>query len=297
MKKFLFYILLFKVAFASLQDIVETKITAVNPSNQTIEFESKDLKVGETGWIYANVTDYGGILSLAEIVKINQNKAIAKIKQYDALKQIYLPNPTLKPKIGDKVIFRKLNKHAFLIAPTLELYDQIKTSHQEVEFLSSDLLLGYLYAYGGYDPTKEFLRSACNIYAAGLIYVVAQNELAILDCQSIKILSSEKLDTSSAKEPIIPFYSRIEPVKTGTLFSIFANKKSKYYFSYFTSLVHPEISYQVLLQKERPLVEAREQARKKQLEEEKKKNKAKKQEKKHSKDDLKTSSDQEPSLK
>lgn len=257
MKKIILGIFLVsQLVLASLQTPIEAKITAINKINDTIEFEAKDMKIGEVGWIYINTTDYGAILYQAEVIRIKDSLITAKIKAYDALKQIYLPNPTNKPKVGDKVIFRKLNSRAFLIAPNLELYEQIKETHKEVKFMSSDLLIGYLYTYGNYDPTPKFLKNACDVYAVGLLYIVAENELAILECQSLKILDTSPLDTSDVKESISPFYSRIEPVKTGTLFSAFASKKSEYYFSYYTSLIHPNRSYQKMLQKEKPIIDA-----------------------------------------
>ncbi len=256
-------------ARASLQTQVESQITAI--TKEGIEFNhGKDLKAGETGWIYTHTTDYGAIIYQAEVIRNINGKITAKVLAYDTLRQIYLPSPTNKPKIGDKVLFRKLNKHAFLIAPTRGSYEKIKDSHKEVKFLSSDLLLGYLYAWGGFDPTPEFLRGACNAYSVGLLYVVAKNELGILDCQSLKLLDRRDLDTSAIKEPVTPFYSRIEPITTGTLSSVFANKRSRYYFAYFTHLIHPDYSYQVMMLEEKPLLEARELAQKQRAKEAKK---------------------------
>ncbi len=257
MKKIILSILLIgHLVYASLQTPIEAKITAINKAKETIEFEAKDMKIGEVGWIYINTTDYAAILYQAQIIHIKDSLVTAKIIAYNTLKQAYLPNPTNKPKVGDKVIFRKLNSRAFLIAPNLELYEQIKETRKEVKFMSSDLLIGYLYAYGNYDPTPNFLKNACDVYAVGLLYIVAENELAILDCQSLTILDSMPLNTSQIKQTITPFYSRIEPVKTGTLFSVLASKKSEYYFSYYTNLIHPDRPYQTMLQKEKPITDA-----------------------------------------
>lgn len=275
---FVFVFIIFSLAFASLQDPVEVKIKTVNKTAQTITFDAKDLIVGEVGWIYITTTDYATIIYQAQIIKIQDSIATAVIQPYSALKQIYLPNPTNQPKVGDSVIFRKLNSRAFLITPTLELYEQIKDKHKEVTLMSSDLLLGYLYAYGNYDPTPSFLKNACDVYAVGLLYVVATKELAILDCQSLKILKSYSLDTSGIKDVVSPFYSRIKPVTTGTLFSTLASKKSKYYFSYYTSLIHPNLSYQKLLLTEKPIVDAAENSKK--MAEKKEKERLKEEEKK-----------------
>lgn len=265
-KAFLF--LVFMTSIFGLQNlVVESNIDSVDEKKKTIEFIASGLKLGEVGYIYKSTTDYQFIIYQAEVLSIKDQKVTAKIIPYDTLKQPYLPSPSNYPSSGDKVIFHRLDKKAFLIAPTMELYNSIKENHKEVDFLSSDLLLGYLYAYGGNDPTPNFLKEACNVYMVGLLYIVSKNELSILDCQSLKKIQSYELDTSAAINPITPFYSRIEPVTTGTLFSVFAKKRSRYYFSYFTNMVNPEISYKSLLSEEKPIVDAK---RKKQKEEMKK---------------------------
>ena len=251
---------LMSVLFAGLHDRFESKILSFDKSNQTITFEAKDLLVGESGWVVASFTDYSGIIAQAEVIECcKDGKAIASITNFDALKQVYLPNPTNKPKEGDTVIFGALNHKAFLVAPNLELYDKIKEDYKDVNFVSSDLLLGYLFSYGGYDPTQLFFREACNAYGVGLVYIVNENALDVLDCQSFKILTSKKMDTSGVEDISVPFYSRIKEVTTGTLFSFLQYKKAKFYFAYYTNLLHPEIPYLPLMEREKALMEKKQQ--------------------------------------
>lgn len=256
MKLLIGFLFSFYFLFAGLQDKFETKIISIDKEANTITFDATDLNIGENGFVIANLTDYAGIIAQAEVINCcEDNKAVAKLKSFDALKQIYLPKPNIQIKEGDKVIFRSLNKKAFLVAPNLDFYDKIKKEYQDVDFLSSDLLLGYLFSYGEYDPSKLFFRDACNAYSAGLVYIVNKDALDIVDCQSFKILDSKALDTSNVEETQVPFYSRIEEVKSGTLFSFLQSKKAQYYFAYYTNLLHPNVAYQPLMLEEKQKIE------------------------------------------
>ena len=251
---------LMSALFAGLHDRFESKILSFDKGNQTITFEAKDLLVGESGWVVSSFSDYSGILAQAEVIECCEDgKAIANIKEFDTLRQVYLPNPTNDPKEGDIVVFRGVNHKAFLVAPNLELYDKIKEDYKEVNFVSSDLLLGYLFSYGGYDPTRLFFREACSAYGVGLVYIINENALDVLDCQSFKILDSKEMDTSEVEDISVPFYSRIEEVNTGTLFSFLQPKKAKFYFAYYTNLLHPEVPYPPLMEREKALMERKKQ--------------------------------------
>ena len=251
---------LMSALFAGLHDRFESKILSFDKGNQTITFEAKDLLVGESGWVVSSFSDYSGIIAQAEVIECCEDgKAIANIKEFDTLRQVYLPNPTNDPKEGDIVVFRGVNHKAFLVAPNLELYDKIKEDYKEVNFVSSDLLLGYLFSYGGYDPTRLFFREACSAYGVGLVYIINENALDVLDCQSFKILDSKEMDTSEVEDISVPFYSRIEEVNTGTLFSFLQPKKAKFYFAYYTNLLHPEVPYPPLMEREKALMERKKQ--------------------------------------
>lgn len=251
---------LMSALFAGLHDRFESKILSFDKGNQTITFEAKDLLVGESGWVVSSFSDYSGIIAQAEVIECCEDgKAVASIKSFDTLRQVYLPNPTNDPKEGDIVVFRGVNHKAFLVAPNLELYDKIKEDYKEVNFVSSDLLLGYLFSYGGYDPTRLFFREACSAYGVGLVYIINENALDVLDCQSFKILDSKEMDTSEVEDISVPFYSRIEEVNTGTLFSFLQPKKAKFYFAYYTNLLHPEVPYPPLMEREKALMERKKQ--------------------------------------
>lgn len=261
---------LMSALFAGLHDRFESKILSFDKGNQTITFEAKDLLVGESGWVVASFSDYSGIIAQAEVIECCEDgKAVASIKSFDTLRQVYLPNPTNDPKEGDIVVFRGVNHKAFLVAPNLELYDKIKEDYKEVNFVSSDLLLGYLFSYGGYDPTRLFFREACSAYGVGLVYIINENALDVLDCQSFKILDSKEMDTSEVEDISVPFYSRIEEVNTGTLFSFLQPKKAKFYFAYYTNLLHPEVPYPPLMEREKALMERKKQEELARIQEEK----------------------------
>ncbi|WP_104697062.1 MULTISPECIES: plasminogen-binding N-terminal domain-containing protein [unclassified Helicobacter] len=292
MKKISSFLFLFSCVFASLQDRFETEILSLDPKENTVVFNAKDLKVGESGIVVTKLTDYAGIIAQVEVLRCCQdNKAVAQIKPFEALKQIYLPTPNIKPKEGDRVVFRSFNQKAFLVAPNLEFYERIKEEYKDFDFLSSDLLLGYLFSYGEFDPSKLFFKKACNAYSAGLLFVVNRDTLDILDCQSFKILDSKKLDTSKVEDTQIPFYSRIDEIKSGTLFSFLQSKKARYYFAYYTNLLHPNIPYQPIMLEEKQKLDKKKLEELKLKEAKKQEEKRKKKEEKENKKNKKENKD------
>lgn len=232
-------IVVFSIANADkFNEPLSINIEKVDSKNKTLSFPAYDLKVGETGFVLTKLTDYMVISAKLEVESIKDGVALAKFGDFDGMKQKYLPTPRIEPKVGDMASFRELNNKAFLIAPDLATYEKIKTQFKdEVEFMSSDLLMGYLNDYGGFDPNPKFLKKACSMYSVGLLYIVTTGHINILDCQSLFSLESLPFDTSSVSKTIAPFFSRLQEIKTGSLASLFYSKKSRDYFRFYDDLV------------------------------------------------------------
>ncbi|PAF49962.1 hypothetical protein BKH41_01300 [Helicobacter sp. 12S02232-10] len=231
-------ILICLIANASeFNEVLKINIEKVDLNQKTLTFPAYDLKVGETGFVLTKLTDYNVISAKLQIESIEDGVALAKFDFFDTMKQKYLPTPRVNPQEGDMAIFRELNNRAFLIAPDSTTYEKIKTQITDVVFMNSDLLMGYLNDYGGFDPKPKFLRKACDIYSIGLLYIVGTNSLNVLDCQSLVILEKTSFDTSKVTKTTAPFFSRLEEVKTGSLANAFYSRKSKNYFKYYDGLV------------------------------------------------------------
>ncbi|WP_104578739.1 plasminogen-binding N-terminal domain-containing protein [Helicobacter felis] len=216
---------------------LKINIDAVDSTNKLVRFQAYDLKVGESGYILAQLTDYNVIAAQVEVLRIENGVAIGRYGPYSVMHQRHLPTPRMVPKKGYLAIFREFNHQAFLIAPDSQLYEKIKDDYKEIEFINSDLLVALL---NGFDPSARSLRRACDLYSTGLLFIVSTEKLNILDCQSFAILESKPLDTSQATRSSTPFYSRVEGIDRGTLGKLFSGSKSKHYFSFYDTLLKNE---------------------------------------------------------
>ncbi|STQ86349.1 plasminogen-binding protein pgbA [Helicobacter muridarum] len=200
-------------------------------------FPAKNLKVGEVGIIIRDLESYRVVVADVEIISIDGDLARAKVVPFSQLKQPYLPTPKLTAQQGDKIIFRSYNDKAFLIAPDEMTYNLVKEKYQFVNFISSDLLMGFLNSRGKHDPTKKTLVAACNEYAVGMVFIVGSDTLAAFGCQNLSLIHESDIVTSGVS-PQTPFYTRVNFEGGGSLTYLFASKKSrKNYFSYYDSII------------------------------------------------------------
>ncbi|MBH0286250.1 plasminogen-binding N-terminal domain-containing protein [Helicobacter pylori] len=222
---------------ASWQEPLRVSIEFVDLPKKIIRFPAHDLQVGEFGFVVTKLSDYEIINSEVVIIAVENSVATAKFRAFESMKQSHLPTPRMVAKKGDLVYFRQFNNQAFLIAPNDELYEQIRATNTDINFISSDLLVTFL---NGFDPKIANLRKACNVYSVGVIYIVTTNTLNILSCESFEILEKRELDTSGVTKTSTPFFSRVEGIDAGTLGKLFSGNQSKNYFAYYDALVKKE---------------------------------------------------------
>ncbi|OBV29781.1 hypothetical protein BKN38_01515 [Helicobacter sp. CLO-3] len=224
--------------FSALQSPVKISIQSIDEKSQIATIAALDLRVGETGIVRHRFdSNYEAIIAYGEVVKVDSSNAYVKLNAASILPQKYLPTPTNKPSVGDDIHFRTTNNLAFLIAPDLATYEDVRAQERDISFLNSDLMMGFLFDYGGFDPKPDFLHKVCEIYSAGLLYVVTEGHLNALDCQSLVVLARRAFDTSSVKESVAPFFSRVQYASSGSLDSSISRKKSRDYFSYYRQLI------------------------------------------------------------
>ncbi|AFX89781.1 hypothetical protein HPAKL86_03865 [Helicobacter pylori Aklavik86] len=243
---------------ASWQEPLRVSVDFVDLPRKIIRFPAHDLKVGEFGFVMSKLSDYEVINSEVVIIAVENGVATAKFRAFDSMKQSHLPTPRIVAKKGDLIYFRQFNNQAFLIAPNDVLYEQIKATNTDINFISSDLLVTFL---NGFDPKMTNLRKACNIYSVGVIYIVTTNALNILNCESFEILEKRALDTSGVTKTSTPFFSRVEGIDAGTLGKLFSGSKSKNYFAYYDALVKNEMHKEVRIEKREEKVDVRENKR------------------------------------
>ncbi|WP_121276486.1 plasminogen-binding N-terminal domain-containing protein [Helicobacter pylori] len=243
---------------ASWQEPLRVSIEFVDLPKKIIRFPAHDLKVGEFGFVVTKLSDYEIVNSEVVIIAVENGVATAKFKAFESMKQSHLPTPRMVAKKGDLVYFRQFNNQAFLIAPNDELYEQIRATNTDINFISSDLLVTFL---NGFDPKIANLRKACNVYSVGVIYIVTTNTLNILSCESFEILEKRELDTSGVTKTSTPFFSRVEGIDAGTLGKLFSGSQSKNYFAYYDALVKKEKRKEARIEKKEERIDARENKR------------------------------------
>ncbi len=240
---------------ASWQEPLRVSIEFVDLPKKIIRFPAHDLQVGEFGFVVTKLSDYEIVNSEVVIIAVENGVATAKFRAFESMKQSHLPTPRMVARKGDLVYFRQFNNQAFLIAPNDELYEQIRATNTDINFISSDLLVTFL---NGFDPKIANLRKACNVYSVGVIYIVTTNTLNILSCESFEILEKRELDTSGVTKTSMPFFSRVEGIDAGTLGKLFSGSQSKNYFAYYDALVKKEKRKEVRIKKQEEKVDARE---------------------------------------
>ncbi|GAA7823007.1 plasminogen-binding protein PgbA [Helicobacter pylori] len=240
---------------ASWQEPLRVSIEFVDLPKKIIRFPAHDLQVGEFGFVVTKLSDYEIVNSEVVIIAVENGVATAKFRAFESMKQSHLPTPRMVARKGDLVYFRQFNNQAFLIAPNDEIYEQIRATNTDINFISSDLLVTFL---NGFDPKIANLRKACNVYSVGVIYIVTTNTLNILSCESFEILEKRELDTSGVTKTSTPFFSRVEGIDAGTLGKLFSGSQSKNYFAYYDALVKKEKRKEVRIKKKEEKVDARE---------------------------------------
>ncbi|WRB29310.1 plasminogen-binding N-terminal domain-containing protein [Helicobacter pylori] len=240
---------------ASWQEPLRVSIEFVDLPKKIIRFPAHDLQVGEFGFVVTKLSDYEIVNSEVVIIAVENGVATAKFRAFESMKQRHLPTPRMVARKGDLVYFRQFNNQAFLIAPNDELYEQIRATNTDINFISSDLLVTFL---NGFDPKIANLRKACNVYSVGVIYIVTTNTLNILSCESFEILEKRKLDTSGVTKTSTPFFSRVEGIDAGTLGKLFSGSQSKNYFAYYDALVKKEKRKEVRIKKREEKIDSRE---------------------------------------
>ncbi len=240
---------------ASWQEPLRVSIEFVDLPKKIIRFSAHDLQVGEFGFVVTKLSDYEIVNSEVVIIAVENGVATAKFRAFESMKQSHLPTPRMVARKGDLVYFRQFNNQAFLIAPNDEIYEQIRATNTDINFISSDLLVTFL---NGFDPKIANLRKACNVYSVGVIYIVTTNTLNILSCESFEILEKRELDTSRVTKTSTPFFSRVEGIDAGTLGKLFSGNQSKNYFAYYDALVKKEKRKEVRIQKKEERIDSRE---------------------------------------
>lgn len=202
-----------------------------------------DLKVGESGevlrWFSSNRS---GIIGKAVVLEVKNNKAKILIERFTGLDQSAFPVATLQPEKDDEVIFRAFNDRAFLISPSQNIYEKVRSAYPDVTWLHPDLFIAHLLDVNQLSPSMKDFRKICYQYSAGVIYLVTKTEGLVLDCQTFGKLKHDVISGQApAKERMRPFYSRIGNLDRSWFAYVVGDLVVNDYYVYYQALLDGKI--------------------------------------------------------
>lgn len=224
MKKILFFIL-----FTSLSVIADglpngIKTSVQNVANGMIEL-SANVPAGMSGIVIHN---YGNQLQAITYESISLGGNKASIKPHKAIAHGNIPSIQTPIHKGDTVIFGHFYKNALLITPNHITYQQLTQKFNRI-WTHPDVFAMDFMENSERSLTMENLHEFATKHQIGLVLVVTENELLIIDPLSKQTLGKMAY-TPNTSQVETPFYARFEPLSS----SLFGTEKT--YIPYFKSV-------------------------------------------------------------
>jgi hypothetical protein len=191
MKKLLL-LLIFINLFAFNPNYTNTEILTTTSKSATID---KNIQNGLTGYVIHNN------MIIAKAVSIGDDNV--KYLPFKALKNDALASPKIMPQKGDKIIFGLYNKKGLIIAPNQNSYIKTQNKYPNINWISSDLFASYFEN----KPTKEDFQNFCSDVKVGIIDFILDKEY-IVDCESMTILETSKIKSSTYTKPFFCSYDK-----------------------------------------------------------------------------------------
>ncbi|CAA6815728.1 MAG: Unknown protein [uncultured Sulfurovum sp.] len=225
MNKFLFFILLTgSTLFANfLPNSMQSSVQKVN--NGSIQLNN-NIPAGMSGIILHN---YGNGLSAITHSTISLGNGKASILPYTAILHSNIPSIKTPVTAGDKVIFGNFYNNALVIAPNQIAYQQIIKKFKRTWVHPDAFALNFMQE-GATTMHMDILNRFAKQHQIGLVLLVAENRLLVIDPISKQIITSTGLKTNP-NSAITPFYARF---KQSNL-SLF-NFSERVYTPYFQSM-------------------------------------------------------------
>ena len=190
----------------------ETALISVSQGTGEIT-DSPTIAVGSSGVV---MHDFGSgassIIARAVVTEKSAGRVQVRFEVFDMLTQEALPLPKILPASGDKVILNFLYDRALIVAPNVEIYEQVSKAFPGITFVHPDLGGAYLSYNRKPNPSRDDFRKMCNQSAAGLIFIAMNNEALFADCQSFEPL--KRFQSGAVKYYQLPFYTRVKDIDT-----------------------------------------------------------------------------------
>ncbi len=185
-----------------------TKITAIE--GEILSLKSALPVTGMSGIVVHN---YGNGTQSATSFIEQTAKGHAKVIDKDIIHHDALP--TIKTAIakGDKVIGGYLYNTVLLLAPDAQTYARITSAYHK-KWIHPDHFALFLNKLGERQPTKANLLAFAKSYQIGLIAIVKQGSLTLLDPISQKTIATKPLKNLPS-EGKSPFFMRFDSLRSG----------------------------------------------------------------------------------
>jgi len=193
----------------ALPTTITTTIANVN-SNGEIQLSSS-VPAGMSGIVIHN---YGNALSAISNATVSKGNGQASLQEYRAILHENIPNIQTLAQKGDKVVFGNFYNNVLLIAPNESTYRAI-TSRYAKTWVHPDAYALDFMKEESVALNKESLKKFAQLNQVGLVLIVAQNRLLILDPISQQFLG-EMPTSSNQEKAMAPFYARFEQMDTST---------------------------------------------------------------------------------
>jgi hypothetical protein len=197
---------------SSIESLNEPKLTLSTP------FEKR----GMSGVV---IHHYGnGVEAITHRIVQTSPSGEAKIVPQAVIQHPALP--TIKTSISteDSVIGGYLYENVLLLAPNAQTYAHITQKYAK-NWIHPDLYASFLAQAKEATPTKENLLAFAQAYQVGLVYIVGEKEVKLLDPYSGEIVNKAKksIETNTTQTP---FYMHFKKIDTGWFSG--AEKRSYY---------------------------------------------------------------------
>ncbi len=222
MKKVLFFILILShILFAdALPSKMELSVKSV--SSNSLELSSNVPK-GMSGIVIHN---YGnGLFAITHTAR-SLGGAKASFQKRGLITHKKIPSIQTEVTVGDKVIFGNFYNNVLLIAPNQTAYKQI-TSKFNRTWIHPDIFALAFMQKGEGSLTMETLKSFAKQHQVGLVLVVTQDKLLVIDPLSKSIIGSTRLKTNP-NTAMSPFYARFKLMDT-SLFGVSSQDYAPYF--------------------------------------------------------------------
>jgi len=215
---------------------IGVKIENVENSKTTINVGN--LIIGQSGvviHIYDN--DKRLIVANAEVIESNESTSVIKFSKFNDLIQDAIPTSNRTVEKNDILVLNYLYTASLLIAPDLDTFQTIRSNFKYNNFLHSDIFATKLKQDNMPYLTKKYIQKYAISQNLGTIFIVANQNIYVLDTKTLKVLTSYKISYDTKKSEM-PFYTRVADIETSNLdIEIFSDKKSIPYDEYYKRML------------------------------------------------------------